>query len=330
MGVRMFTTARQMETWSHAQAIYDLVGVERPPPSPRLRNIAEIGVRTFGWAYRNRGLPVPTLTPYVRLETPFGETWAWNDPSVEDAVRRRRGGLLPGRHADPQRRRHDAVGRGRAGAALDEHRPVLRRTAGDTAGSRRPPHSATEVMMAPNAIKPFRIAVADDVLADLRSRSHNTRWPEASWSTTGARACRSRGSRTSAATGPRTTTGGAREALLNRFPQFTTAIDGLDIHFVHAARRMPAPCRCSSPTAGRARSSSSTRSSSHWSIRSRTAATPPTPSTSSARRCRASASRASRAPPAGASIASRAPGRADGRGWATRATAPRAATGARR
>jgi uncharacterized protein (TIGR03084 family) len=77
MGVRMFTTARQMETWSHAQAIYDLLGVERPAPAPRLRNIAEIGIRTFGWAYRNRGLPVPPLMPSVRLDTPFGEAWQW-------------------------------------------------------------------------------------------------------------------------------------------------------------------------------------------------------------------------------------------------------------
>ena len=47
MGVRMFTTARQMEIWSHAQAIYDLLGVDRPAAAPRLRNIAEIGVPTF-------------------------------------------------------------------------------------------------------------------------------------------------------------------------------------------------------------------------------------------------------------------------------------------
>ena len=85
MGVRMFTTARQMETWSHGQAIYDLLGVERPEPSPRLRNIAEIGVRTFGWAYRNRGLPVPDIVPSVRLNTPFGETWEWQ-ASESDSV----------------------------------------------------------------------------------------------------------------------------------------------------------------------------------------------------------------------------------------------------
>jgi uncharacterized protein (TIGR03084 family) len=86
MGVRMFTTARQMENWSHGQAIYDVLGVERPPPAPRLRNLAEIGVRTFGWAYRNRGLPVPAVVPSVRLETPFGETWEWRQPSPGEAV----------------------------------------------------------------------------------------------------------------------------------------------------------------------------------------------------------------------------------------------------
>lgn len=86
MGVRMFATARQMEIWSHAQAIYDLLGIERPAASPRLRNIAEIGVRTFGWAYRVRGLEVPPAAPRVSLTTPFGETWEWNAGSSVGAV----------------------------------------------------------------------------------------------------------------------------------------------------------------------------------------------------------------------------------------------------
>ena len=86
MGLRMFTTARQMETWSHAQAIYDLLGRERPAASPRLRNIAEIGVRTFGWAYRNRGLDVPPVMPSVRLAAPSGETWSWEQPGTADNI----------------------------------------------------------------------------------------------------------------------------------------------------------------------------------------------------------------------------------------------------
>lgn len=85
MGVRMFTTARQMETWAHGQAIYDLMGVARQP-TDRLRNIAEIGVRTYGWTFANRGLAVPGRPPYVRLTGPSSEIWEWNDPSPEDSI----------------------------------------------------------------------------------------------------------------------------------------------------------------------------------------------------------------------------------------------------
>ncbi len=86
MGLRMFATARQMEIWSHAQAIYDVMGVARPAPSARLRNIAEIGVRTFGWTYRVRNLPVPPMLPHVRLTAPGGETWEWNAGCESDSV----------------------------------------------------------------------------------------------------------------------------------------------------------------------------------------------------------------------------------------------------
>jgi uncharacterized protein (TIGR03084 family) len=86
MGVGTFATARQMEIWAHGQAIYDLFGRERPAARARLRNIAELGVRTFGWTYRNRNLPVPPERPYIRLDAPAGETWEWNEPSRDDAV----------------------------------------------------------------------------------------------------------------------------------------------------------------------------------------------------------------------------------------------------
>jgi uncharacterized protein (TIGR03084 family) len=85
MGVRMFTTARQMETWSHGQAIYDLLGLTRAP-TDRLRNIAEIGVRTYGWTFANRGSPVPGPAPFVRLTAPSGAIWQWNDPTPANAV----------------------------------------------------------------------------------------------------------------------------------------------------------------------------------------------------------------------------------------------------
>jgi len=85
MGVRMFTTARQMETWAHGQAIYDLMGAERAA-TDRLRNIAEIGVRTYRWTFANRGIEVPGPAPHVRLTGPSGAIWEWNDPSPGNSV----------------------------------------------------------------------------------------------------------------------------------------------------------------------------------------------------------------------------------------------------
>jgi uncharacterized protein (TIGR03084 family) len=85
MGVRMFATARQMETWAHGQAIYDLIGVVRQA-TDRLSNIAEIGVRTYGWTFANRGIPIPGPSPYVRLRGPSGAIWEWNDPSPNSSV----------------------------------------------------------------------------------------------------------------------------------------------------------------------------------------------------------------------------------------------------
>ena len=79
----------------------------------------------------------------------------------------------------------------------------------------------------------------DEVLDDLRRRLAQTRWPEAEpvddWSQGAPLAwiqdmCRYWGEQYDWR---------AREARLNRFDQFVTTIDGLDIHFVH--QRSPHP-----------------------------------------------------------------------------------------
>lgn len=85
MGVRMFTTARLMETWAHGQEIYDLKGASRAP-TDRLKHIATIGVKTFGWTFVNRQLDPPGAPPYVRLQAPSGEIWEWNEPSESNRV----------------------------------------------------------------------------------------------------------------------------------------------------------------------------------------------------------------------------------------------------
>ncbi len=85
MGIMMFTTARQMETWSHGQDIYDLSGTTRINKD-RLKNIAVIGVRTYGWTFANRGEEVPGPVPYVKLTGPNGDIWEFNEPDENNMV----------------------------------------------------------------------------------------------------------------------------------------------------------------------------------------------------------------------------------------------------
>ncbi|HZP46358.1 MAG TPA: TIGR03084 family metal-binding protein [Candidatus Binataceae bacterium] len=76
MSVRSSITARLMETWAHAQALYDLLGKTRED-TDRIKNIAVLGINTFGWTFANRGLPVPADKPHVRLTAPSGALWEW-------------------------------------------------------------------------------------------------------------------------------------------------------------------------------------------------------------------------------------------------------------
>tara|TARA_B100001179_G_scaffold220020_1_gene194161 strand:- start:604 stop:1404 length:801 start_codon:yes stop_codon:yes gene_type:complete len=86
MGARMFITARFMEMWSHAQELYDLMNTTREY-SDRIKHVATIGVKTFGWTYVNRGLEVPKDIPYVEIKAPSGEIWEWNEPNNNNFVK---------------------------------------------------------------------------------------------------------------------------------------------------------------------------------------------------------------------------------------------------
>jgi len=88
-------------------------------------------------------------------------------------------------------------------------------------------------------VRPFRIELSDTVIDDLRDRLRRTRWPEPEtvddWSQ-GTPLAYARELCQYWAEGydwP------AAHARLNRFPQFLTTIDGLDIHFLHV--RSPHP-----------------------------------------------------------------------------------------
>lgn len=89
------------------------------------------------------------------------------------------------------------------------------------------------------AIRPFRVSVPDEQLADLRRRIAATRWPERETvddQSQGIQLARLR---------PLIEHWDTRydwrkaEAKLNALPQFMTEIDGLDIHFIHVRSRHP-------------------------------------------------------------------------------------------
>lgn len=85
MSVRSSITARLMETWSHAQAVYDLMAVERQEHD-RIRSVAVLGVNTFGWTFSNRHLPVPPDPPCLRLRAPSGQLWEWHEASDTNRI----------------------------------------------------------------------------------------------------------------------------------------------------------------------------------------------------------------------------------------------------
>ncbi|QUR68042.1 epoxide hydrolase family protein [Mycobacterium spongiae] len=86
-------------------------------------------------------------------------------------------------------------------------------------------------------MRPFRINVSDDVLEDLRARLTRTRWPEAECVDDWSQGIPLAYTRDLAAYWANDYDWRSREAALNRFDQFVTEIDGLDVHFIHQRSR---------------------------------------------------------------------------------------------
>ena len=89
------------------------------------------------------------------------------------------------------------------------------------------------------SIRPFRIAIDDAELADLRQRLRATRWPDAETVDDWSQGAPLAWIREMCAYWADGYDWRAREARLNRFAQAVTTIDGLDIHFIH--QRSPHP-----------------------------------------------------------------------------------------
>jgi pimeloyl-ACP methyl ester carboxylesterase len=82
-------------------------------------------------------------------------------------------------------------------------------------------------------VRPFTIAIPDADLADLRNRLHSTRWGDAEVVDDWSQGIPFAYVREVAEYWADTYDWPSREALLNRFDQYLTEIDGLDVHFVH-------------------------------------------------------------------------------------------------
>ena len=82
-------------------------------------------------------------------------------------------------------------------------------------------------------IRPFRVSVPDEELADLRRRIAATRWPEHETVDDDSQGVQLATIRELARYWAAEYDWRRCEARLNALPQFTTEIDGLDVHFLH-------------------------------------------------------------------------------------------------
>ncbi len=88
-------------------------------------------------------------------------------------------------------------------------------------------------------VRPFRIEIPQSVIDDLRDRLRRTRWPEPETVDDWSQGTPLAYARELCRSWMEDYDWPAAQARLNQFPQFITAIDGLDIHFIHV--RSPHP-----------------------------------------------------------------------------------------
>src|SRR5688500_11194117 len=86
-------------------------------------------------------------------------------------------------------------------------------------------------------VRPFKVDISDDAVADLRRRIAATRWPSEELVPDRSQGVQLATTRALADYWANEYDFGRVEARLNALPQFTTQIDGVDIHFIHVKSR---------------------------------------------------------------------------------------------
>jgi pimeloyl-ACP methyl ester carboxylesterase len=90
-----------------------------------------------------------------------------------------------------------------------------------------------------NAIRPFHVSIPEAELTELRRRVNATKWPERETVTDASQGVQLATIQKLARYWATDYDWRKCEARLNALPQFTTEIDGLDIHFIHVKSRHP-------------------------------------------------------------------------------------------
>jgi pimeloyl-ACP methyl ester carboxylesterase len=89
----------------------------------------------------------------------------------------------------------------------------------------------------PTAVRPFRVDIPEEAIADLRRHIAATRWPSRELVTDRSQGVQLATNQELARYWATDYDWRACEARLNALPQFKTEIDGLDIHFIHVKSR---------------------------------------------------------------------------------------------
>jgi pimeloyl-ACP methyl ester carboxylesterase len=88
-------------------------------------------------------------------------------------------------------------------------------------------------------VRPFTVSIPDAAIDDVRQRLARTRWPDPETVGDWSQGVRVENARSLVDHWERRYDWRRLESELNRFPQFLTEIDGLDIHFLHVRSRNP-------------------------------------------------------------------------------------------
>jgi epoxide hydrolase len=88
-------------------------------------------------------------------------------------------------------------------------------------------------------VRPFTVAIPDSEIEDLKQRLARTRWPNPETVPDWSQGVRLENAKSLINYWEREYDWRRFESELNRFPQFLTEIDGLDIHFIHVKSKNP-------------------------------------------------------------------------------------------